>query len=188
MRNVLLVLALLTAFDICAAPPSESQRRLEKERKALFQKKAAQAQEKQKQEDAEKARQELTRLYNEEPESFFGKYLNGHLAIDESGKVCLPSSVSGRVVQIISDKALLLDQGYAEPVAVVGFDTSKLVDGSTQAFAVKEAGRYQYITVLGATKTVKKYEPAQRLTLEAFNAMRTNGVDFLSMVTKDLVR
>jgi len=119
------------------------------------------------------------RMYETKPEEFFKAYIDKKVCLDPKGGVRVPEGIGGEILQIVSDDTFLLMKRDAEnPVAIVGYDTSEYVDGKGLYLDVVAAGRFQYGAVAGFQKTILKYEAPKYLTLEDYNRLRTNGVDF----------
>jgi len=134
---------------------------------------------------AAKAKQERAELYRDKPDDFFTQFVGNRFCLLEDGRVGLPITISGKVLQITPQGTILLETWPDDLVAVTDFDSSNLVDGNRVDFEAQPAGRFQYVSVMGSSKTVRKYGPPKRITAALFDQMRTNGFDFLEVVEAD---
>lgn len=101
-----------------------------------------------------------------------------HYAIGDLGTLMPAFEISGTVISVADDDVLLVNiTALQEPVALVDANAKTMTDGDKVCRLANLVGRYQYVSVMGAQKTLKKYEAVAPLTYNQFRyVLQTDGV------------
>ena len=134
-------------------------------------------------------------MLQKDPEKFYEKYINNRVILVKGKPMLAPEWKQGRIIQVIDGKLLLVQaevtQGtvigkqvynttlYGDVYALEVLSTQKFVDGDFVGGPVAEIGVYEYTSVAGAGKKVRKYSALSYITFDQFTELKTKGTDFL---------
>lgn len=124
--------------------------------------------------------------FNEKELTDIYKDIKHRYALGAFGEPEKMKEIRGTVNSIAEDDLLLVNLSTDdEPVAFVDKDAKTMTDGDKIQKLGRLTGRYQYITVMGAKKTVKKYERVDPVTYNEFRYfIQSDGLSSFPEVTK----
>jgi len=163
---LLLVGILLSCVSlVCAAPAAKSaaQTEAEQKKRAFY------------------AEGEKKRLYQNNLQEFFTKYMADRYVV-QNGVAEKAALTAYKILQVVDDKTLLMVSGVdgSSPIiiAVRTGSTAGYVDGDRVTMALVTDGTYQYANTLGAVRTVAAYKHVNTMTFEEYKAQKAKGVKF----------
>ncbi len=78
--------------------------------------------------------------------------------------------ISGEILNVVDAERVLVRNGSTVKALLVP-TSDRVVDGETVSCLGREAGTYEYVTVLGAAKRVRQYRHIRKLTVVEFRKL-----------------
>jgi hypothetical protein len=108
------------------------------------------------------------RFNEKDLEDLYGE-IKRHYTLGARGEIETAKEIKGKVMSIPSDNLILVHPSdEEEPVVLEDRNTEEITDGDKIQRLVLPSGRYQYVTVMGAVKTIKKYQSVMPVSYGEF--------------------
>jgi len=132
----------------------------------------------------------LRSQFRNDLEGFYDEHVKNQLDL-RHGEIVHLNMFCATVTQVVGEHTALMRttlQPFSRTLhfAVTNIATAKLVDDQSLRVTVQRSGKYEYITVTGASRTIPAYVLAEGIGFVEFKAAVREGFDFLGYVERRL--